>query len=95
MDFWDGTSSDGFSEGLWNSKAIPIMNKLVQMARGPVPTIVIASHLFRLPSHLSRLPSSVSRLFSLYLKMVNRIFHPALSVPFSVPVILETPMRFR
>ncbi len=31
MDFWDGTVGDGFSEGRWNGKAIPIMNQLVQM----------------------------------------------------------------
>ena len=71
MDFWDGTSSDGFSEGLWNSKAIPIMNKLVQIAQGPVPTIVIASSLSRLPSPVSRLTSPVFRLpspaFSAYI----------------------------
>ena len=37
MDFWDRMFSDGFSEGRWNSKAIPIMNELVQM--GPVPVL--------------------------------------------------------
>ena len=40
MDFWDGTGRDGFSEGRWNGKAIPIMNELVQMA--PVP--VLSAH---------------------------------------------------
>ncbi len=45
---WHGW--DGFSEGRWNSKAIPIVNKLVQMPQGPVPTI--ASYLSRLPSPL-------------------------------------------
>ena len=34
MDFWDGTGWDGFFEGRWNGKAIPIMNELVQVARG-------------------------------------------------------------
>ena len=34
MGFWDGTVGDGFSEGLWNSNAIPIMNELVQMHGG-------------------------------------------------------------
>ena len=38
MDFWDRMFGDGFFEGRWNCKAIPIMNELVQMARGPVPT---------------------------------------------------------
>ena len=52
MNFWDGTVGDGFSEGLWNGKAIPIMNELVQMARGPVPTIALASPVFPLPSPL-------------------------------------------
>ena len=40
MGFRDGTFGDGFSEGRWSSKAIPIMNELVQMARGPVPYVV-------------------------------------------------------
>ncbi len=40
MDFCEGTVGDGFSEGRWNSKAIPIMNELVQMAQGPVPTMI-------------------------------------------------------
>ena len=31
MGFGDGTGWDGFSEGQWNCKAIPIMNELVQM----------------------------------------------------------------
>ncbi len=34
MDVWDGTVGDGFSEGRWNAKAIPIMNWLVQMGTG-------------------------------------------------------------
>ena len=34
MGFWDGTVGDGFSKGLWNSNAIPIMNELVQMHGG-------------------------------------------------------------
>ena len=40
MDFWDGMVGDGFSEGWWNGKAIPIMNELVQMtlALSPLPS---------------------------------------------------------
>ena len=38
MNFGDGTVSDGFSEGRGKCKAIPIMNELIQMARGHVPT---------------------------------------------------------
>ena len=38
--------------------------------------------------------SCISHLVNQYLKIVNKIFHPALRVPSIVPVILETPMRF-
>ena len=31
MGFCDGMLDDGFFEGRWNGKAIPIMNELVQM----------------------------------------------------------------
>ena len=31
MDFCEGAVGDGFFEGWWNCKAIPIMNELVQM----------------------------------------------------------------
>ena len=34
MSFRDGMGWDGFSEGRWNGKAIPIMNELVQMGTG-------------------------------------------------------------
>ncbi len=34
MDFCDGLFGEGLFEGRWNGKAIPIMNELVQMARG-------------------------------------------------------------
>ena len=33
-----GPVCEGLFEGRWNCKVIPIMNELVQMAQGPVPT---------------------------------------------------------
>ncbi len=34
MNFWVRMFGEGFSEGRWNGKAIPIMNELVQMVSG-------------------------------------------------------------